>query len=176
MVSHVHTSTTFSRWIILHETCYIYMHPESPRVAGVFLYDQRMELDHLSSRSSSVLVKHSMKDLVIKHATKSAKDRWTKSFGELLEKCRFTKNQPHGSFSPVREGTALKWLVNGEAYMAMVADALENAKEEIFIGGWWVSPDVHLKRPVRTDLYWRLDHILKRKAASSKFKFWCVQL
>ncbi|CDQ76968.1 unnamed protein product [Oncorhynchus mykiss] len=53
--------------------------------------------------------------------------------------------------------------VNGSGYFADLADALEQAKEEIFITDWWLSPEVFLKRPA-TDTYWRLDQILKRKA------------
>ncbi|GAA6080166.1 phospholipase D2, partial [Tachysurus ichikawai] len=44
-----------------------------------------------------------------------------------------------------------------------MADALEKAKEEIFITDWWLSPEVYLKRPAK-GTYWRLDQILKRKA------------
>ncbi|KAJ8282536.1 hypothetical protein COCON_G00050550 [Conger conger] len=44
------------------------------------------------------------------------------------------------------------------------ADALEGAKEEIFITGWWLSPEIFLKRPVVDGNTWRLDYVLKRKA------------
>lgn len=50
--------------------------------------------------------------------------------------------------------------------MAAVADALENAKEEIFIADWWLSPEIHMKRPMLNGDYWRLDKILQRKAVS----------
>lgn len=48
--------------------------------------------------------------------------------------------------------------------MSAVADALENAKEEIFIADWWLSPEIYMKRPATCDDYWRLDKILQRKA------------
>ncbi|XP_016523357.1 phospholipase D1-like [Poecilia formosa] len=48
--------------------------------------------------------------------------------------------------------------------MEDVADALEEAKEEIFITDWWLSPEIFLKRPVVEGNRWRLDCILKRKA------------
>uniref|UniRef100_A0A087XTJ1 Phospholipase n=1 Tax=Poecilia formosa TaxID=48698 RepID=A0A087XTJ1_POEFO len=54
--------------------------------------------------------------------------------------------------------------VNGKTYMEDVADALEEAKEEIFITDWWLSPEIFLKRPVVEGNRWRLDCILKRKA------------
>uniref|UniRef100_A0A8C4SS35 phospholipase D n=1 Tax=Erpetoichthys calabaricus TaxID=27687 RepID=A0A8C4SS35_ERPCA len=46
----------------------------------------------------------------------------------------------------------------------MVANALEVAKEEIFITDWWLSPEIFLKRPVVDGNAWRLDCVLKRKA------------
>lgn len=51
--------------------------------------------------------------------------------------------------------------------MAAVADALESAKEEIFIADWWLSPEIYMKRPAINTDYWRLDKILQRKAVST---------
>lgn len=57
--------------------------------------------------------------------------------------------------------------MDGADYMSAVADALENAKEEIFIADWWLSPEIHMKRPMLNGDYWRLDKILQRKAVST---------
>ena len=48
--------------------------------------------------------------------------------------------------------------------MSSVAMALESAKEEIMIADWWLSPEIHLKRPVFEGNQWRLDAVLLRKA------------
>lgn len=53
--------------------------------------------------------------------------------------------------------------------MSAVADALEAATEEIYIADWWLSPEIHMKRPAIDGDYWRLDKILKRKAVSLEF-------
>lgn len=50
--------------------------------------------------------------------------------------------------------------------MAAVADAINKAKEEIYIADWWLSPEIYLKRPTLDGDYWRLDKLLKRKAVS----------
>lgn len=50
--------------------------------------------------------------------------------------------------------------------MSAVADAIENAKEEVFITDWWLSPQIYMKRPVISGDYWRLDTLLHRKAVS----------
>lgn len=49
----------------------------------------------------------------------------------------FTLNNRYDSFAPVRDDIPVKWFVDGATYMSAVADALELAKEEIFITDWW---------------------------------------
>lgn len=82
----------------------------------------------------------------------------------FLGKC-FIQTNPHKSFAPYRTPIAASWFVDGSNYMSAIADALENAKEEIFIADWWLSPEIYLKRPASGD-YWRLDKVLERKAVS----------
>lgn len=53
--------------------------------------------------------------------------------------------------------------------MSSVGDALENAKEEIFITDWWLSPEIYLKRPAIVADHWRLDKLLQRKAVGILF-------
>ncbi|KAJ1354922.1 hypothetical protein KIN20_012017 [Parelaphostrongylus tenuis] len=48
--------------------------------------------------------------------------------------------------------------------MAHAADMMELAREEIFIAGWWLSPEIYMKRPALEGNHWRFDEILKRKA------------
>lgn len=59
------------------------------------------------------------------------------------------------------------WFVDGASYMNAVADALDNATEEIYIADWWLSPEIYMKRPAIDGDYWRLDKILQRKAVSA---------
>lgn len=57
--------------------------------------------------------------------------------------------------------------MDGSSYMSAVADAINNAKEEIFITDWWLSPEIYLKRPVvKGNHEWRLDRLLEKKAVS----------
>ncbi|OQS05663.1 phospholipase D, Pi-PXTM-PLD [Thraustotheca clavata] len=57
------------------------------------------------------------------------------------------KNHRYLSFAPQRAQGFLKWHVDGEnAYLAMM-QAIQNAKSQILIAGWWVCPDLLLKRP-----------------------------
>lgn len=45
--------------------------------------------------------------------------------------------------------------------MEHAANMMELAREEIFIAGWWLSPEIFMKRPAVEGSRWRLDEILK---------------
>ncbi|VDO01190.1 unnamed protein product [Rodentolepis nana] len=75
----------------------------------------------------------------------------------------YTVSNDHGSFAPMRTDSQILVGIDGAAYMAAVADAMEAARYEILIADWFLSPEIYLKRPYIND-YWRLDKLLKRKA------------
>lgn len=51
-------------------------------------------------------------------------------------------NHRFRSFAPEREGNIVKWYVDGRDYFWAVAEALEQAKETIYIADWWLSPEL----------------------------------
>ena len=52
------------------------------------------------------------------------------------------------------------FYIDGVNYFKDVALAMENAKEDIMITGWWVSPEFSLIRPYTENLKYRLDNLL----------------
>jgi phospholipase D1/2 len=80
---------------------------------------------------------------------------------------KFLTVQRFDSFAPVREQSLVRWFVDGCDYMESIADSIDSAKEEIFITGFFLSPEIYLKRPIIMGDKWRLDKLLKRKAVSS---------
>ncbi|XP_074184022.1 phospholipase D1 isoform X7 [Rhinolophus sinicus] len=91
---------------------------------------------------------------------------WAGAIEEFIHKhgTNFLKDHRFGSYAAIQENTLAKWYVNARGYFEDVANAMENAEEEIFITDWWLSPEIFLKRPVVEGNRWRLDCILKRKA------------
>ncbi|XP_028795874.1 phospholipase D zeta 1 [Neltuma alba] len=77
---------------------------------------------------------------------------------------------PHryGSFAPPRglieDGSQAQWFVDGRAAFEAIASSIEDAKSEIFICGWWVCPELYLRRPFHTHASSRLDNLLEAKA------------
>ncbi|CAN0914132.1 Phospholipase D zeta 2, partial [Linum grandiflorum] len=77
---------------------------------------------------------------------------------------------PHrfGSFAPPRgltnDGSQAQWFVDGEVSFEAIASAIEDAKSEIFITGWWLCPELYLRRPFENHPTSRLDALLEAKA------------
>ncbi|KAH0838915.1 hypothetical protein HID58_092349 [Brassica napus] len=77
---------------------------------------------------------------------------------------------PHrfGSFAPPRgltsDGSQAQWFVDGHTAFEAIAFAIQNATSEIFITGWWLCPELYLKRPFQDHPSLRLDALLETKA------------
>ncbi|KAJ0979908.1 hypothetical protein J5N97_015382 [Dioscorea zingiberensis] len=77
---------------------------------------------------------------------------------------------PHrfGSFAPPRglteDGSQVQWFIDGQAAFEAIATSIEGAKSEIFITGWWLCPELYLRRPFHLHGSSRLDTLLEAKA------------
>ncbi|CAK9166850.1 unnamed protein product [Ilex paraguariensis] len=77
---------------------------------------------------------------------------------------------PHrfGSFAPPRglieDGSQAQWFIDGKAAFEAIASSIESAKSEIYITGWWLCPEVYLRRPFHSHGSTRLDALLETKA------------
>jgi phospholipase D1/2 len=80
------------------------------------------------------------------------------------KRSKIAENHRFHSFAPERDGNLVKWYVDGRDYFWAVAEALEQAKETIYIADWWLSPELFLKRPPFYNQKYRLDQVLKRRA------------
>ncbi|KAG8636559.1 phospholipase D zeta 1 isoform X2 [Manihot esculenta] len=72
------------------------------------------------------------------------------------------------SFAPPRglteDGSQAQWFVDGRAAFSAIASSIEDAKSEIFICGWWLCPELYLRRPFHAHASSRLDSLLEAKA------------
>ncbi|KAG6504979.1 hypothetical protein ZIOFF_037327 [Zingiber officinale] len=77
---------------------------------------------------------------------------------------------PHrfGSFAPPRglteDDSYVQWFIDGKASFEAIACSIEDAKSEIFITGWWLCPELYLRRPFSVHGSSRLDAMLEAKA------------
>ncbi|XP_041864177.1 phospholipase D1 [Melanotaenia boesemani] len=154
------------RWLVVKDSFLMYMSRRNAKIDFVLLFDPefKVKVGHsYTDTKHGVCIENFTRSLIIKCRSYRQTHWWSHEINQLAESCDFLKVQRFEGFAPPREKTLTKWYVNGSGYFADLADALEQAKEEIFITDWWLSPEVFLKRPA-TDNHWRLDEILKRKA------------
>ncbi|KAL2081324.1 hypothetical protein ACEWY4_023177 [Coilia grayii] len=157
------------RWLVVKDSFLLYMRPKEGQVGTVILYDKGFHIKigtHETGVRHGVTIENLCRALTIKCSTYRQARWWGHSIDEFAQRYGqdFLRENRHGSFAPVRENTTAQWFVNAAGYFDAIADALEGAKEEIFITAWWLSPEIFLKRPVVDGNTWRLDCVLKRKA------------
>ncbi|XP_041354689.1 phospholipase D1-like isoform X2 [Gigantopelta aegis] len=157
------------RWLLVKDTFLAYIRPEDGIVSDVMLMDSNFHVDFGIAATGvihGVLISNLSRKLLIKCLTSRTAREWAQC---LIDRSKttakdFTQKNRFLSYAPERENSHARWFVDGSSYFEAVADALENAKEEIYISDWWLSPEIYLKRPMTEGDRWRLDLILQRKA------------
>uniref|UniRef100_A0A3P9P918 Phospholipase n=1 Tax=Poecilia reticulata TaxID=8081 RepID=A0A3P9P918_POERE len=157
------------RWLVVKDSFLLYMKPDSGAISFVLLVDKEFSIKMDSKETETqhgVRIDSLSRTLVFKCSSYRHARWWGQSIESFVRSHgkAFLRDHRFGSFAQEQENVPAKWYVNGKTYMEDVADALEEAKEEIFITDWWLSPEIFLKRPVVEGNRWRLDCILKRKA------------
>ncbi|KAJ0513871.1 putative phospholipase D [Helianthus annuus] len=104
-------------------------------------------------------------------STSSAKIRdWISAIYNASQKPIEGWCNPHrfGSFAPQRgltdDGSQAQWFVDGQVAFEAIALAIANAKSEIYVTGWWLCPELYLKRPFHANGASRLDALFEAKA------------
>ncbi|XP_049865149.1 phospholipase D2 isoform X2 [Pectinophora gossypiella] len=158
------------RWFFVKDTYFGYIRPRDGIIKGIMLFDQGFEVSsgmYSTGLNHGLQILNQSRQMVIKCWTKRKSKEWMQYLKSVANQTGrdFTFPNVHHSFVPPRPATPVGMLVDGSAYLTAVGDAMELAQEEIFIADWWLSPEIYLKRPALHGNYWRLDVLLKRKAA-----------
>ncbi|XP_045395620.1 phospholipase D1 isoform X2 [Lemur catta] len=157
------------RWLIVKDSFLLYMKPDSGAIAFVLLVDKefRIKVGRKDTEIKYGLrIDNLSRTLILKCNSYRHARWWAGAIEEFIQKhgTNFLKDHRFGSYAAIQENILAKWYVNAKGYFEDVANAMEEAEEEIFITDWWLSPEIFLKRPVVEGNRWRLDCILKRKA------------
>ncbi|XP_076444985.1 LOW QUALITY PROTEIN: phospholipase D1-like [Babylonia areolata] len=167
----VHFAGTWNkRWLVLKDSYLAYIRPEDGVISDVMLMDQEFKVESgmkATGAKHGVLISNLNRNLLVKCWTSRKAREWAESIQKMAsqEASDFTTKNRFGSFAPVREDSYARWFVDARSYFEAVAEALEKAKEEIYITDWWLSPEIYMKRPMVDGDHWRLDVILERKAS-----------
>ncbi|XP_077017157.1 phospholipase D1 isoform X3 [Tamandua tetradactyla] len=157
------------RWLIVKDSFLLYMKPDTGAIAFVLLVDKAFRIKVGKKETEikyGLRIDNLSRTLILKCNSYRHARWWGGAIEEFIQKHgpNFLREHRFGSYAATQENTLAKWYVNAKGYFEDVADALEEAQEEIFITDWWLSPEIFLKRPVVEGNRWRLDCILKRKA------------
>ncbi|KAL1231809.1 Phospholipase [Trichinella spiralis] len=154
------------RWVFLKDSYLAYVKPEGEDLRAVMLLDPGFHFKLEMHQKPRLIIENLNRTLVLKSKTKENAIEWKDALENAIEVSgkQWLQNHDFGSSFPKRRNVYGRWFVDGKSYMENLANMLELAKEQIFITGWWLSPEIYLKRPAAAGRRWRLDEILKRKA------------
>ncbi|XP_073215480.1 phospholipase D1 isoform X1 [Lepidochelys kempii] len=157
------------RWLVVKDSFLMYMKMDSGAISFVLLVDKEFSIKIGKKETETeygLRIDNLSRSLILKCNSYRHARWWGQGIEEFIHKNgkNFLTHHRFGSYAAIQQNTLAKWYVNAKGYFEDVADAMEAAKEEIFITDWWLSPEIFMKRPVVEGNRWRLDCILKRKA------------
>ncbi|KAF3836408.1 hypothetical protein F7725_028966 [Dissostichus mawsoni] len=158
------------RWLVVKDSCLLYMKPESGAVSFVMLFDKEFSI---KMDSKDTETKHGIRidglsrsifgvevqQLQTRPLVGQAIEAFVKKHGAA-----FLTDHRFGSFAREEVNIPAKWYVNGKSYMEDVADALEKPKRKYSSQTGGVESRDLPEEAGCGGNRWRLDCILKRKA------------
>lgn len=160
-----------TKWFILRSSYLVYLdHIDQVIPSDVLMVDRhfRVEIENEGSKNPlkpfRLRIRNGSKELEVRPENNSQMPFWISQLNSLSINCPFAQNHRYNSFAPVREACSLEWLIDAEEYFTALVKAIKSAKNEIYIHGWWLSPEVHLIRPAGLHPEFRLDRLLQSRA------------
>jgi len=158
------------RWFRLTQEGIIYaINSSSTRPREMLLFDQSFNIEygrHATGVKTGITLKTPGRLLNLQATDIFQALDWVAQIQQAAKSSPYTKMNRYLSFAPVRDPTNYcKWYVDAEGYYEELHDVLLQAKKEVFITDWWLSPEIALKRPVADpESENRLDKVLGRIA------------
>uniref|UniRef100_A0A9J8C3A8 Phospholipase n=1 Tax=Cyprinus carpio carpio TaxID=630221 RepID=A0A9J8C3A8_CYPCA len=145
------------RWMVVKDSSLVLMKPDTGAISFVLLMDKAfgIKMDTKDTETKhGVRIDSLSRTLVLKFTSYRHARWWGQAVDDFVRKygSNFLKGHRFGSFANEQKNIPSKWYVNGKQYMEDVANALEEAEEEIFITDWWYvekTSTIHLQKGVR---------------------------
>ena len=154
-----------SRWLIVKDTWIAYLDTKSGEIRTVLLVDKTFRVLsglEATGEKSGLLVENLNRQLFVKCYNEKRANEWRYAIQHMLNTTGREFCSPvtgldlvrFESFAPIRYECLTRWFVDGADYMEAIADSVQAAKEEIFITGFFLSPEIYLKRLVNIFLFY----------------------
>ena len=167
------------RYFILTEEGIIYtLDSDTTKAREMLLFDQSFQIEYgkkVSGSKIGIALIYPNRRLELEAGNIFEALEWIGAIQRAAKASPYTKINRFLSFAPVREPThQAKWYVDSIGYFEELHACLLQAKQEVFITDWWLSPELTLKVPVQDgDSEFRLDKTLA-KVANSGVKVYVI--
>lgn len=158
--------SSHKKWfIIVSEGIFYVSNPNIPEIRDFFLFDVNFKLKY-GFRNTGSLRKLSIttmtRELLVKCESTWELYLLINALGSAVSSCEYVQINRYVSFAPQRIDNYCEAFVDGEDYFKEVHNYISQAKNEIYITDWWLSPELFLQRPGKE--HFRLDNLLKTQA------------
>ncbi|KAJ2158966.1 hypothetical protein GGF46_003371 [Coemansia sp. RSA 552] len=159
------------QWVLVRDSFIAFCtHISDPYPIDVLFADPQFDIKFRKKKGHNPLfpyritVSNQYRRIQLRSDSERVINEWRNSIEEMKSTSAWAVPHRFESFAPIREGSRMIWFVDGDDYFYALSEALENATDCIYIGDWWLSPELHLRRPPALNEEYRLDRLLKRKA------------
>ncbi|KAJ2050353.1 hypothetical protein H4S04_002651 [Coemansia sp. S16] len=159
------------QWVIVRDSYIAFCnHISDPYPSDVLFADPQFDIKFRKKTGQNPLfpyritVSNQYRRIQLRSDSERIINEWRLSILEMKNSSAWAVPHRFASFAPIRDMSRVIWFVDGDDYFYAVSEALENATDCIYIEGWWLSPEIHLRRPYHLNEEYRLDRLLKRKA------------
>lgn len=151
------------RYFIIHNEGIIYK-DENNNIKEYVTYDYDFRMKHGKQQTGSdkgLILETSHRKLTLEALTLFDYLQFVYYVKMGLKNSEYSTIHRYNSFAPVRQNCNIDFFVDGADYYREVALTILQARKEVFIAGWWVSPQFHLIRPVNEENQkYRLDRVI----------------
>ena len=140
------------RWVILKDNMIGYLtNNTKDALHEVIMFKGRFEIKSGTESTGfddGVLISTNRRNLLFRAGNFANMNEWVKAINEAYKQSEWKNSLVRFESSfPIRNGNLANWFVDGQDYFNEVYNSLLNAKHEVFISDWWLSPELYLKRP-----------------------------
>ncbi|TDH65126.1 uncharacterized protein CCR75_000449 [Bremia lactucae] len=160
------------RWVSLKSSSIaIFDSIEDSIAVQACLFDNKFSVERglaTTGSNTTLLVSNATYVLQMEAKTKQVLVKWANDIRRVAEASNWSQIHRDGSYSiprnPAHMTSFAQWYVDGSDAYKAIFEAIQSARKEIFIAGWWICPTIHLLRPAAHHPESRLDLALKKKA------------